>query len=164
METVVSAASVLIILGAPFGTTYGFIENTFVRLLLVLFVAYSIRLGNMPGLLALLAAFSLLIERNHELLTGFPNQKPHGPLSQGSSAHYDGYPREAAPLEGEEERIPFDTPHVPASGRTVVETHGETTAVKEYEKTNDLKDSIPRIPVGPLMASAPAFYKSKNLL
>lgn len=162
METLVSAVSVLIILGGPLleplGFSYGIIEDSMVRLLLIVFVVCAIRLGHMPGLLAFLATFSLLIERNHEVLTQFPNQRP------SMQRPYDGYPRAAAPISGEIEEIPFNTPHVGDSGRTVVESHGETTTVKEFENTDGLRDNIPRMAEAPRTQTAPQFYRSKGLL
>jgi len=162
MEATILTVSVAIILIAPllesFKISCAFVENTLVRLLLVLFVVYGISLGHMPGLLAFLAAYSLLIERNHEVLTLFPNQKPRWP-----TAAY-GFPIQAAPLTGVHEEISFDTPHTSEEGHAVSEMHGETTAVHEYERAEDLKDSIPRITVAPNSSDAPEFYKSKGLL
>ena len=162
MEATVSAVSVGIILIAPllegFGISYSFVENSLIRLILIGFVVYAVSLGHMPGLLAFLAAYTLLIERNHEVLTRFPNQKPRWP-----SANY-GFPIQAAPLMGEHEEIPFDTAHMTSKGLKIVETHGENTKMKEYEKAEDLEDNIPRIAEAPRSSSAPEFYKSKGLL
>jgi hypothetical protein len=164
MEATVSATSVGIILIAPLfeslGISSGFVENVLVRLLLVGFLVYAVSLGHMPGLLGFLAVFSLLIERNHMVLTQFPNQKPRWP-----TANY-GFPIQAAPLIGEREVIPFDTPHTgeSESSGSVVENHGESSSNTEYENASDLRDSIPKIVEGPNSDAAPEFYKSKGLL
>ena len=163
MEATVSATSVGIILIAPLfeslGISSGFVENVLVRLLLVGFLVYAVSLGHMPGLLGFLAVFSLLIERNHMVLTQFPNQKPRWP-----TANY-GFPIQAAPLIGEREVIPFDTPH---TGEGEGEGQGEGSDIleqkTEYENASDLRDSIPKIVEGPNTDAAPEFYKSKGLL
>ena len=162
LESVVSIGSFITILIAPllgpFGISYGFVDNTIIRLLLVLFVVYAIRLGQMPGLLAFLAAYSLMIERNHEVLTLFPNQKPLWPFALGNP-----FPKQAPPLVGVHEVIPFDTTDH-QEGHAVVETHGESSVTNEFEKAEDLHDNIPRIAEAPRTDAAPEFYKSKGLL
>ena len=153
MESIVSFATILI---TPFLSTYGFVDNTLFRLFLVLFVVYAIRLGHISGLLAFLAAYSLLIERNHELLTLFPNQRPLPlplPLASGGS------PKQAPPLTGVHHKIPFDTPHT--SENHDMELQGP---MKQYEKAEDLHDNIPRIDEAPRTDAAPDFYKTKGLL
>ena len=156
MESIVSASSFATILITPFLSTYGFVDNTLFRLFLVLFVVYAIRLGHISGLLAFLAAYSLLIERNHELLTLFPNQRPLPlplPLASGGS------PKQAPPLTGVHHEISFDTPHT--SENHDMELQGPN---KQYEKAEDLHDNIPRIDEAPRTDAAPEFYKEKGLL
>ena len=145
MEDAVPIVSILTILGAPhlssIGVGYSFVGNIATRLVLLIAVVYAIRQGPMSGLLAFLAAFTLLIERNHEVLTKFPDQRPRWP-----TAPY-GLPIQAPALIPERETYTFEP--VEDQSKDVVETHGETTAVKEYEATEDIKDSNPRVPTAP---------------
>jgi hypothetical protein len=138
--------SLFIAIASPYITSTGiswkFTENMLFRLLLVLYVAMNIRLGALPGLLALLAVFSLYIERSHLLLAAFPNQKPILPGPHGGQAT-------TVP-------IPFDTPkgvnvnYEPEEekGLSVVERHGEGTTYEEFEKA-EIGDSNPRLAEGP---------------
>lgn len=145
MEDIVPIASILTILGAPqlssLGVGYEFVEHIATRLFLIGLVIYAIRQGPMSGLLAFLAAFTLLIERNHEVLTKFPDQQPRWP-----TAPY-GLPIQAPALIPEKESQLYEP--VEETGKEVVETHGETTTTKEYETTEDVHDSNPRIETVP---------------
>ncbi len=145
MEDAVPIVSILTILGAPqlysLGLGYGFVEHIATRLFLIGAVIYAIRQGPMSGLLAFLAAFTLLIERNHEVLTKFPDQRPRWP-----TAGY-GLPIQAPALIPEKETHTFDPTE--ENGKEVVETHGETTTTKEYETTDDIQDSNPRVETVP---------------
>ena len=140
MEAVV-ALSVITIVGAPLLQSFGFVENTAVRLLIVLAIVYAVTFttnhGPMPGLLAFLAAFTLLVERNHEVLMKFPDQKPRFP----TTAY--GFPVKAAAREPD-----VKTPDVG----------------KDAVNDVDLRDNNPRLSEGPHNDSAPNFYKSKGLL
>ncbi len=75
------AVPILIIIGAPVLTTMGFkfafVENILVRLLLIAALIYAIRFSGNPlfSLLVLLAIVTLLLERNHVVVAGLPNQK-----------------------------------------------------------------------------------------
>jgi hypothetical protein len=143
MEDIVPIASILTILGAPhlpsLGVGYGFVEHIATRLFLIGAVIYAIRLGPMSGLLAFLAAFTLLIERNHEVLTTFPNQELQAKVP---SASY-GLPIQAPSLIPEKDTYLFES--TDEQGKEVVETRGETTTTKEYETTEDIEDSNTRI-------------------
>lgn len=145
MEDAVPIVSILTILGAPqlssIGLGYGFVEHIATRLLLIGAVIYAIRQGPMSGLLAFLAAFTLLIERNHEVLTTFPDQRPRWP-----TAPY-GLPIQAPALIPEKETHYYEDSD--EKGKEVVETHGETTTTKEYETTDDIQDSNPRVETVP---------------
>lgn len=139
--------SLLTILAAPYitstGVSWDFTENMFFRLTLVLYVALNIRLGALPGLLALLAVFSLYIERSHLLLAAFPNQKPIFP-----GPHQSGQATTVA--------LPFEQPQgtevtyepVEEKGLSVVERHAEAESSHEYEKA-EIGDSNPRLAEGP---------------
>ncbi len=138
--------SLLVILAAPSitstGVSWHFTENMFFRLFLVLFVALNIRLGALPGLLALLAVFSLYIERSHLLLAAFPNQKPIWPGPHGGQATTVALPFET-PKGTEVSFEPEDE-----KALAVVERHGEAVMHEEYEKA-EIGDSNPRLAEGP---------------
>lgn len=142
MENTVPIISIFIILGIPFlptlGLSYRFVDHPLTRLLLIAFVIYAIRQGAMSGLLAFLAVFTLLIERNHEVLTTLPDQIPRAP-----TAPY-GLPIQSPGLVPEGEMIVYEPSD--EQGKDVVETHGETTTMKEYESADDIQDSNPRVP------------------
>ena len=132
--------SLIVMLAAPWitstGVSWHFTENILFRFLLVLYVAMNIRLGALPGLLALLAVFSLYIERSHLLLSAFPNQKPNIPQPILTSV----------PLTA----LPFDSPkgtevqYEPENEQSlsVPERHAY------YEKA-EFGDSNPRLAEGP---------------
>jgi len=156
MEVAVLAVSVVVIVGAPIarslGARFSFVENIFVRFLLLVATVYAIRQGAMPGVLAFLAVYTLLLERNHEVLSKFPDQKPLWPSNN------PGLPTRAPTLEGEKEVVHYDTP----ASNDGLEVEGNSTA--EFEKADDLHDSNPRLAEAPLADKAPEFYKSKELL
>jgi multisubunit Na+/H+ antiporter MnhB subunit len=69
MESV-AVVSIATILGAPILSNYfrfEFVENIFVRILLVSFIIYLIQIDVFVGLIAFLAVFTLFLERNHAL-------------------------------------------------------------------------------------------------
>lgn len=75
----VAGVSIATILGAPilsnYGVRFGFVENILVRLLLVGAIIYVIQKDVFLGLVAFLAVFTLLLERNHALALDLPNQR-----------------------------------------------------------------------------------------
>jgi len=84
MDRTVITGSLLAIFGAPFlGSSAVVVSNTFVRLLLLLFLLYSIQCSDMAGLLSLLAVVSLISERNRYTLTTIP-QRTHIPMKRNS--------------------------------------------------------------------------------
>lgn len=71
----VNTLSVGVILSAPWlPLSYAFVEHPIVRLLLILSLVGAIRLGPLPGLLALLAVVTLIVERNQYVLTHLTRQ------------------------------------------------------------------------------------------
>jgi hypothetical protein len=161
--TIAVATSLLLILGAPMatarGVTWGLTENLFVRLALVFYVVMNIRLGALPGLLSLLAVFSLYIERSYLLLTTFPNQQPKGwIIPQYGSAT-------TTPLPFEEPKGDDGMNYEPEDekGLSVVEKHGEVTEEVEFEKTH-MDDSNPRLEEGPQGSDeGTAFFEEHGL-
>ena len=78
MENWVSGISIATILGAPilsnYGFRFGFVENIVVRLFLVASIIYVIQKDVFLGLIAFLAVFTLLLERNHALALDLPER------------------------------------------------------------------------------------------
>jgi len=71
-----SVASIVLILGVPLlghiGLSFELASNTLVRLALLLYVLYSTSISPLAGLLAVLAAVTVIGERNFRALSGFP--------------------------------------------------------------------------------------------
>jgi len=146
------AASVAIIVGAPIlssmNVSFGFVEHIATRLGLLLALIYSVHQGEMPGLIAFLAVFSLLIERNHEVLTKFPYQTPEVSANRGSMLAPTRILTEPTlPMKPDNSKIAYDSPEN-----------------QEKADASDLRDNLPHLAEGPRSADAPAFYTSKGLL
>lgn len=79
MENWTSGISIATILGAPilsnYGFRFGFVENIVSRLFLVGIIIYIIQKDVFLGLIAFLAVFTLLLERNHALALNIPERK-----------------------------------------------------------------------------------------
>jgi hypothetical protein len=160
METTVSAVSVALILGAPLaqnaGMSFSFIGNPLTRLLLIAYAVYAVRLGAFPGLLGFLAVMTLLTERNHEVLTEFPNQKPRWPSNNF------GMPIAPAPLMGVKEEHSYEPPHYEAEEVTGRHEETEHTADK-YDEASDLGDGRADLPVPQQGTHAAPFFEQKGL-
>jgi hypothetical protein len=74
----VAGVSIVTILGAPilsnYGFRFGFVENIVIRLFLVGLIIYVIQQDVFLGLIAFLAVFTLLLERNHALALDLPER------------------------------------------------------------------------------------------
>ncbi len=153
MEGIAISVIVLAPILSKLGVSFVFAEDIVFRLALVLAVLFAIRQNSFSGILTMLAAFSLLIERNHELLTGLPLQKPIWPASPNSSPFTPPF------LTPETETVHYDT-HTETHGVTVSDNEGKET---EYDSASDLSDNIPRLSEAPSSEDAPSFYQSKGL-
>ena len=156
-----SGISILIILLAPLLATkmsFQFAGNIFVRFLLVGWLFYSIRIGPMEGMLALLAVVTVLTERSHEILTSFPLQQPNWPLSAGQA----GVPQQIMADTPHGETVHYETPQE-EQGVSVTETHGEVEKEVLYEDAKDIQDSNPRIGEVAQGEAAASFYEQKGL-
>jgi hypothetical protein len=72
-QRVLTVGSLAAIVGAPLlGSSVTLASNSLVRLLLLLFVLYSIKVSDLTGLLSVLAVVSIISERNHSKLTQIP--------------------------------------------------------------------------------------------
>jgi hypothetical protein len=144
--TVVS--SVVIIVGAPIlsslGVSFLFIGNIFSRLLLLAYALYCVSRGPMPALLGFLAVFSLVVERNQEMITKLPYQAP-GRLNKRPT-----------------------TPFVHSAVAPTVTNKATTFSVfdapfnREKADASDLEDNIPDLEEGPRAKDAVAFYSAKG--
>lgn len=160
MNGMFNGIAVASILATPFlaarGVSFNFMGNMFFRLIAVGFVLYAIRQGPMAGILAMLAVVSLFIERNHQLLTTLPNQKPIWPTDRNLSL---------TPIPP---MLPIPKTHsyypTEEHGHTVEEHHGEQVKVDEYESADDLGDSNPRLDEVPQGESAGSFYTQRSLV
>jgi len=134
MENWISGVSIAIILGAPilsnYGFRFGFVENILVRLFLVGAIIYVIQQDVFLGLIAFLAVFTLLLERNHALALDLPNQ--------GNN------------------RVNATTTvlETPSKAEPVVETK------VNFEEEQQLQDNIPRLEPAPKSGGAAAFFKT----
>jgi len=123
METYIVGLSILIIIGAPWITyPYHLIENIIVRLLICAAVVYAGTVSQFAGLVAFLAAFTLLIERNHQLLSSLPDQQPRG-------------------LQTEGEKLMETKPQHPSPQESIKMNSSDYA----FEKAEDLEDNNPRL-------------------
>ena len=167
-----SAVAVLVILGTPVAGSHGIsfqlVDNILIRLLLLVTVVFSIRQGAMPGLLTFLAVYTLLLERNHQLLTLLPNQAPQWP-----SNNYEMPIQAAVPPGVLKDSIayePHDSQDTHSMTAHPIEEYndknspvGESPDIKVLEAAEDLQDNIPRLQEAPDTNAAPSFYNSRGL-
>jgi hypothetical protein len=109
----------------------------------------------MSGLLAFLAVFTLLLERNQEIITKFPYQAP-GRLTSGALLS----PNAAAVSVGSlihESAVP------PLQPTNTVKVYDSPTN-KEKADATDLHDNNPRLAEGPKAKDAVSFYTNKGIL
>jgi len=139
----ICGASLAIILLAPWFSSHGVnfsgVGNIIVRLVLVGAILAAIYTGPLEGILVLLAVVTLLIERNHQILSRFPTQQPPS-------------------LRVENVGV-FGQPYSQPIQREVVKYE----PVQESE-TLGLNDSNPRLPEGPNNQDAVSFFKAKGLV
>jgi hypothetical protein len=96
----------------------------------------------MPALLTLLAVFTLLIERSHEVLSTLPAVATMPPVKR-------------APIGVQE--------HLPLLVKEDHTFHSEPEQGPDYDTHPDIHDSNPRLEAGPSSAEAPAFFQGRNL-
>ena len=158
-----SAVSVAIILLTPLLASSmnlaAIAGNIGVRLLLVGWVIYSVRCGPLEGLLAVLAAATVISERSHQILTSFPLQQPKFPRGAGQG----GVPQMLAAEAPRGEAVHYEAPQN-EEGVAVTETHGEVEKEALYEAANDVQDSNPRIREVAQGEAAASFYEQKGLV
>ena len=142
--------SVVVIIGAPIlssvGVSFLFLGHIFSRLLLLAYVLYCVSRGPMPALLGFLAVFSLVVERNQEMITK---------LSYQASGRLNKRP------------MPFVHTQPSALAHAVTNTaatHSVFDAPFNREKADasDLEDNIPDLEEGPRAKDAVAFYSAKG--
>ena len=137
--SIVNIISLSVLLICPLlrqaGVEFQFVGNTLARMLLVVYIIYASYLSVFSGLLAFLAVFTLLLERNHGILTGFPEVRSKIPIRQ---YHVDEVPVGIPTVNQEEHEM-------------------EDNAV-------NLKDNIPRLEIVPKGVAAADFYKKHSLI
>ena len=152
--------SVIIIVGAPIlssmGVSFLFVGHMFTRLVLLAYLLYAVSKGAMSGLLAFLAVFTLLLERNQEIIAKFPYQAP-GRLSSepllspgagaGAGAAAAAVAAAVPPLQPTNAVKVYDSP-----------------ANKEKADATDLHDNNPRLAEGPKAKDAISFYTNKGII
>jgi len=83
-QSTLTTVSLIGIVGAPWlGSASEIASNTMVRLALIGFILYSIHVSELTGLLAMLAAVSVISERNYRTITGIPS-RGHIPMKKDS--------------------------------------------------------------------------------
>jgi hypothetical protein len=132
-----SATAAVVILAAPWASSAG-ISHIWVgsmagRFALLAALVAACQLGPMPALFTLLAVFTLLTERSHEVLSTLPTVATMPPVKK-------------APIGLVKEDPLF----------TVDPDMG-------HDMHPDVYDSNPRLEAGPSSADAPAFFQERNL-
>ena len=149
--------SVIIIVGAPIlssmGVSFLFVGHMFTRLLLLAYLLYAVSKGAMSGLLAFLAVFTLLLERNQEIITKFPYQAPGRLSSEPLLSPGAGAGAGAAAVAA----VP------PLQPTNAVKVY-DSPANKEKADATDLHDNNPRLAEGPKAKDAVSFYTNKGIL
>ena len=146
--------SVIIIVGVPIlssmDVSFLFVGHMFTRLLLLAYLLYAVSKGPMSALLGFLAVFTLLLERNQEIITKFPYQAP-GRLS-------------GSPLLSTGTGSLMSEPAIqPLQPTNTVKVYDSPTN-KEKADATDLQDNNPRLAEGPRSKDAVSFYTSKGIL
>ena len=143
---VVSGVAIAVILLVPWASSAGvsqaWVGTLFGRFVLLAALVAALQLGPMPALFTLLAVFTLLIERSHDVLTSLPDaaRMPSAPASAPVGA--------AQELVALKESHVFDSVGEPASSTSV----------------GDFHDSNPRLESGPQNSKqAVEFYEQRNL-
>jgi hypothetical protein len=139
-----------------------FVGHMFTRLLLLAYLLYAVSKGPMSGLLAFLAVFTLLLERNQEIITKFPYQAP-GRLSSGSLLSEGAGGGAAAPAAAEAEAGAGAGAVPPLQPTNAVKVY-DSPANKEKADATDLQDSNPRLAEGPKAKDAISFYTNKGII
>ena len=149
--------SVIIIVGAPIlssmGVSFLFVGHMFTRLLLLAYLLYAVSKGAMSGLLAFLAVFTLLLERNQEIITKLPYQAPGRLSSEPLLSPGAGAGAGAAAVAA----VP------PLQPTNAVKVY-DSPANKEKADATDLHDNNPRLAEGPKAKDAVSFYTNKGIL
>jgi len=141
-------AAVAVILGAPilssYGVTFRFVENILVRIVLIAVIVIAVRKDHLLGLLTFLAVFSLLLERNHNLVLGLPDQRP--------SLH---------PLHPKKEAPPpfLETPPATTVSPPATTVDSASKIASPEQPITQLHDNIPNLAPSPKSRDAPEFFR-----
>ena len=146
-----ACVAIVVILGAPilssYGFTFRFVENILVRIVLISLIVVAVRKDHLLGLLTFLAVFSLLLERNHNLVLGLPDQRP--------SLHL--HPQKEVPAFLETPLATVDSASKLATPLATVDSASKL-ASPEQPPITQLQDNIPKLAPSPKARDAPAFF------
>lgn len=137
-----TATAAVVILAAPWaasaGASHAWVGTMGGRFVLLAALVAATQLGPMPALFTLLAVFTLLTERSHEVLSTLPAVATMPPVKTAPIGTVD---------------------HLPLLVKEDHTFHSEPEPVQEP----DFHDSNPRLEAGPNSAEAPAFFQGRNL-
>jgi hypothetical protein len=138
---VATAITLLVPWASSAGVSQVWVGTLFGRFVLLAALVGALQLGPIPSLFTLLAIFTLLIERSHEVLTGLPDA-----ARMPSTA--------STPVGAAQELVPPKESHV-------FDSVGEAETPTQV---GDFHDSNPRLESGPQNSKqAVEFYEQKNL-
>uniref|UniRef100_A0A6C0DPJ4 Uncharacterized protein n=1 Tax=viral metagenome TaxID=1070528 RepID=A0A6C0DPJ4_9ZZZZ len=172
----ITSVSTGIILAVPWissaGVRFEFVGNIVVRLILVLAVAAATRQGGLQGLFALLAAYSLLLERNYHLFGKFQQNskgKMYQPIPQKQEYGPQTMPFMHSPFVGptnhhQIETIEYEYKEEQSLPTLVRMPESFREETRNYESTDDLKDNIPYMEHAPSSEEALQFFGEKGFL
>ena len=103
----------------------------------------AVRKDHFLGLLTFLAVFSLLLERNHSLVLGLPDQRPSLKKRVEEPSPFLEQPVLTA--------APTPLPAAPATAAS--------PAPANAEQNTQLQDNIPKLDPAPKSRDAPAFFR-----
>ena len=160
-----ACVAIVVILGAPilssYGFTFRFVENILVRIVLISLIVVAVRKDHLLGLLTFLAVFSLLLERNHNLVLGLPDQRPSLHLHPQKEAPafletplattVDSASKLASPLATVDSASKLATPLATVDSASKL-------ASPEQPPITQLQDNIPKLAPSPKARDAPAFF------
>ena len=153
MDSLYTAIPILVILIAPLlSIPFSFIQNILVRLLLIIAIILATRRGPLIALFTMLAVFTLIVERNHFILTHLP-----GIPSVHVPSNGPGKPSKAIPHSPD---TLYEPPHPSDEDSYSVNIEKKDSL---FESADDLYDNNPKLDEAPSSSDAPSFFESRGL-
>lgn len=153
MDSLYTIIPIVVILFTPLlPLSFSFTQNIIVRLLLIIAIILATRRNPLIALLTMLAVFTIIIERNHFILTNLP-----GIPSVHVPAYGPGKPSKAIPH--------FPDTHYEPPHPSDEESHSVNIDKKDslFESADDLYDNNPKLDEAPSSSEAPSFFESRGL-